>query len=556
MDDEPTNRLVLSALLGRMGYTVVEAENGFQAIERFSAESPDIVFMDLMMPGMDGYEATARIKALSGDHFVPVIVLTAVSDEQAQAKCIEVGGDDVLTKPFQAAQLKSKIHAMVRIRDLYRKVTTLLNHMRRDEEIAEQVFSRAVTSKNVEPGPARTLLRPASVFSGDMVLTAYGPGGDLHMLLGDFTGHGLAAAIGALPTAEVFHAMIDKGFGGRDILAGINEKLCTLLPSDMFMAACYVHIPRKLSHAIIFNCGLPPALIVDEASGRIKHRIRAHHFALGIDRSFPTVDEFEWLTLNRGDRLVLYTDGLIEGRNPQGEEFGRTRLEQAIESKGAACAFDQIVSSMEAFCQNAPQHDDITMVEIPFVPGVLADRSQQIGTTQERVLPKLNEVGADSFKISLTLQGARLGRTEAVPIIMNELQEIQVPREILSEVYTVLSELYSNALDYGVLRLDSSLMEGEDGVRVYFDERKRRLNALQEGYVSIDIQAYWQAAGGSLVIRVEDSGPGFPFNSHVDAVRDDADQRDEGIPLVRKLCQSVSFKEPGNKVEAVYTWVV
>ena len=76
-------------------YEVVEAVNGEQAIECFSLHEPDIIFMDVMMPVMDGYEATRRIKALAGDHFVPVIFLTAMSDEKALARCIEVGGDVV-----------------------------------------------------------------------------------------------------------------------------------------------------------------------------------------------------------------------------------------------------------------------------------------------------------------------------------------------------------------------------------------------------------------------------------------------------------------------------
>jgi len=144
VDDELSNRIVLNALLKKMEYTTVQAENGAQAIELFKEAQPDIIFMDIMMPVMDGFDATAQIKALCGDTFVPIIFLTAMTDEKALARCVEVGGDDFLTKPFNHTVLKSKIKAMERIRDLHREVKSLLDQREHEEEIAEKVFSGAV----------------------------------------------------------------------------------------------------------------------------------------------------------------------------------------------------------------------------------------------------------------------------------------------------------------------------------------------------------------------------------------------------------------------------
>ena len=100
MDGERVNLMVLQAILEHDGHRVLTADNGQEAVERFQAESPDVVLMDVMMPVMDGYEATRRIKAGCGERFVPVIFLTALTDEHALALCIEAGGDDFLTKPY------------------------------------------------------------------------------------------------------------------------------------------------------------------------------------------------------------------------------------------------------------------------------------------------------------------------------------------------------------------------------------------------------------------------------------------------------------------------
>ena len=120
VDDEKTNRLILKSLLSKQGYQTIEAVNGEQAVELFKQENPTIIFMDIVMPVMDGYEATRQIKAASAGRFVPIIFLTAISDEQALAQCIEAGGDDFLVKPYDKLILQSKIHAMQRIASLKR----------------------------------------------------------------------------------------------------------------------------------------------------------------------------------------------------------------------------------------------------------------------------------------------------------------------------------------------------------------------------------------------------------------------------------------------------
>ena len=179
VEDEETNRLILKALLKKQGYEVVEALNGVEAVAAFAEHEPDIIFMDVMMPEMDGYEATRRIKQAAGDHFVPIIFLTAMSDEKALARCVEVGGDDFLAKPYSFTVLSAKVKAMERIRALHQATRMLYSRMQRDEEIAEQVFSGAVVAGNVALEQIRSLLKPANVFSGDLLLA-----------FGEFAQHG------------------------------------------------------------------------------------------------------------------------------------------------------------------------------------------------------------------------------------------------------------------------------------------------------------------------------------------------------------------------------
>ena len=170
VDDEPTNRSILEAILAREGYRTVLAENGRQAVEIFEHERPDIVLMDVMMPEMDGYEATRQIKSASTDHYVPVIFITAIRDEAALAKCVECGGDDFLTKPFSRTILKAKMDASIRMRQLYEALNASKNeldyhHQRmvREQEFAEKILIKFTRPASLKISNIKYLMFPASL---------------------------------------------------------------------------------------------------------------------------------------------------------------------------------------------------------------------------------------------------------------------------------------------------------------------------------------------------------------------------------------------------------
>ena len=187
-DDDRINRMVLHAMLKKDGHTVYVAENGQEAVTLFEQHQPDLVLMDVMMPYMDGYEATSRIKALTGERFVPVIFLTAMTDAQALVHCVECGGDDFLHKPYKHAILKAKIAAMERVRQLYTTLQSQKNalashhrRLQREYEVAEKLFSTIVHPGCLDAPHLKYLLSPMSIFNGDLLLAARKPSGGLQI---------------------------------------------------------------------------------------------------------------------------------------------------------------------------------------------------------------------------------------------------------------------------------------------------------------------------------------------------------------------------------------
>ena len=555
VDDERSNRMILSALLKQMGYEVIQAENGSEAVELFRAEKPDLILMDVIMPVMDGYEAVKLIKSDPGDTFTPVIFLTGITDKQDLAKCIEVGGDDFLTKPFSHTLLAAKIHSMQRISLLHKQVNKLYARTQQDQAMAEEGFAGAVVTGNVALDAIHTLLKPAELFSGDVLLTAYSPSGDLNVLMGDFTGHGLAAALGAMPASEVFRAMTSKGFSTQQILSGINSKLLGLLPTSMFLAIQFLTVSRSLDYVSVCNCGMPDILFLDAEDQSIKHRTPSLGIPLGISDNVDFHECIEVLKINPGDSILLVSDGVTEAFNSNKEHFTRERLEKNIAEQHAdESTIDSISRALDDFCGDATQADDISLAEVPCTPEILQAIEHDIIDNQQQSIPFSESNSDNTVDFSITMHGDRLSDADPIPLLINHINETEGLGENRRLLFTILTELYTNALDHGVLGLDSDIKNEKDGFTHYFNEREKRLENLTDGFVKISISSRTTTNGGEMIINIRDSGDGFDFAGFRCDKSDHSKLCGRGIQLISELCNSITYIEPGNQVEAVYSW--
>lgn len=114
VDDTLVNRMILQKYLSQNGADVVLAEDGQKAVEQYTATKPDIILMDVMMPVMDGYEATRHIKKLAGDYWVPVVFLSALDQESNLVEGLAAGGDDFLHKPVNFTVFEAKLRSILR----------------------------------------------------------------------------------------------------------------------------------------------------------------------------------------------------------------------------------------------------------------------------------------------------------------------------------------------------------------------------------------------------------------------------------------------------------
>lgn len=555
-DDAPANRLTLESLLKKQGHTVVTAQNGLEAVDLFERERPELVIMDIMMPEMDGYHATRVIKSRARERFIPVIFVTAMSDEESLVHCIKHGGDDFLTKPYNPLILKAKIDALTRIRELYGLVQSQNEDLRRyrdrlnrEQELASSVLTRILRSGALDQSHVKFWLSPAAIMNGDLLLVARTPMGSIHILLGDFTGHGLSAAVCALPVAQVFYDMSALGYPISDIAGGINRKLKDVLPSHLFCAACLINLDATGRQLTVWNGGIPDVLVWRHSQG-VCQRFPSDHLPLGIVSPEYFSGSVSVAELLPTDRVFLYTDGLIEATDAEGAMFEEASLEACL-GPGAdpESLFDGIRDRVTAFCGPAPLRDDIALVEIASAP-LPSLRQEGAGTGWSVGRPALPA----RVQAALEFDAAGLRRGDMMPTLMPLLNSLHVGPNDRESIHIILKELLNNALEHGVLRLDSALKNSVEGFAVYYDRREHALGSLEHGWIKVALFQELVGSAGTLTIRVEDSGPGFDYTNQRPELSENTRAWARGIPLVQALCREVAFEGRGNVVKATYAW--
>ncbi|NIB43203.1 fused response regulator/phosphatase [Pseudomaricurvus alkylphenolicus] len=552
-DDTETDRRILEAIVRREGHEVISVCDGQEAVTAYEREQPDIVLLDALMPRLDGFGAARQIKELAGEELVPIIFLTSLSDTESLVRCLEAGGDDFLSKPYNRVILQAKIKAFNRMREMHQEVqiqrdqiASHNDHLMQEQTVAKQVFDNIAHTGCLDASNVKYLLSPLAVFNGDVIVAAIRPSGSMMVLLGDFTGHGLPAAIGAMPLASSFYGMVQKGFSMVDILREVNQKLKQILPIGVFCCASIVDMNFSKGKIRIWNGGLPDCYLHRSGTGEVEP-IRSTHLPLGVldDSSFK--DDCLHFEMEVGDRLYMWSDGIIETRNPKGEMYGEERLQQVFAgNKVPGQVFDDIVNSVHEFA-GGERDDDLSLIEL-----TMAEPGQIDGGPRD-YSPQRHS-GMMEWSMDLELQPSTFRLFDPLPLLLNILVEVPGLRTHSGSLYTILAELYSNALEHGVLGLSSELKHTPEGFAEYYQQRQQRLDTLEEGTVAFSMDHRVLGDGGELILKVTDSGTGFDHQNNIDNPHKRVGYSGRGIPLIRTLCHSLRYIGTGNQVEVVFRW--
>jgi len=440
VDDQVANRGLLGYMLEDEGHSVVEAADGMECLSKFESTSPDLILMDVMMPGMDGYEAARRLKEKTDVH-IPIIFLTALSDDMSLSKCLESGGDDYLTKPINETLLNAKIKAHERIRDLTHELSNKNNELeelhgvlRQEHDLAEYVFESAISGQ-LEFQNLKHYLSPMGGFSGDVILAGMSNRNTLFVMLGDFTGHGLPAALGALPVKQQFDAMVSEGASVGDIARQLNATLYDYLPGNMFCAATIVELSNDGHTATCWMGGLPDMFVLNN-EGLIRESLGSTHMALGVfsDKQFKR----DVLTIDLADeeKLILYSDGVIECSDIDGNMLAEAGFEAIFDGKTPIDGlFDHLIETITRFAEGRPQDDDVSLLEINARPIGLVEPGARAGWYSK------------NFSLSWQIDSESLQSSDPVQDLL-DLWAVPVSlRAAIDDIYVSISRLLRNVVE-------------------------------------------------------------------------------------------------------------
>ena len=548
VDDSPSIRYLISSIVEDMGFECLQAASGEEALAYITSEQPLplLVILDIGLPGIDGYETAAQMKAIADIRHLPVIFLTSAKDKDILSKCLSVG-DDYVAKPFTEEMITSKVEAHRRVSEVYLQLEQQYSELRRlqyridlEHKVVESIFSNQFERHISESDNLRYHISPKSVFNGDLLLTAHGPSGSLYVAVGDVTGHGLPAAVGAIPAYPTFRSMALAGQSVGKIAFEMNSSLLDLLPDNMLVAASLLELNRAGDTLTVWSGGMPPMVICDHA-GNLKQLIQPTRSPLGMLAEQAFIQDVQLVHVDPGDKVFLFTDGVEESRNTANEMFGESRLHQLFDGSEGNM-FDRIIEQFKRFTQGQEQDDDITLVELHCVPNSHCEPQLNTRAALKNILP---------WSLSYQLNAAQMKAANPIPQIVQLLSSaagLDVHQDYIS---TILSEAYQNALEHGLLKLDSELKGNDDGFIEYHRLRQRRLTELVAGTIDINITFNWHNGLSTVLINVTDSGDGFDFNNLGTAQARVSYGR--GITLLKELCDKITFSDNGRSITLEYS---
>ncbi|MDP2806002.1 MAG: SpoIIE family protein phosphatase [Gallionellaceae bacterium] len=350
-------------LLLSQGHEFNSVDDGNELVEAMR-ENPDMVIMDANLPGISGYDCCRLIKHDDKNRLKPVVLLMPTQELAAWARFSECGADDFIELPLKPHVVKAKIKLLLRINELYQRLDASHRSAEQEIRIAKHMFD-SITKRQPQVVDFMDYWGlSAGNFCGDLFIFERTHENHLHIFMGDFTGHGLAAAIGALPVSDIFFAMTRNGFGIERIVAEINRKLYDFMPTGKFCSAMVLRLDADNSKLEIWNGGLPPALLVDSQC-KIVSQCESFHLPLGIAEPSDFQSQTQKFELSGIQSIVICSDGLIEARNSLGEEFGEDRLVQVIARQlKERNVFNKIKLNTLSFLEGLEPHDDISLAVI------------------------------------------------------------------------------------------------------------------------------------------------------------------------------------------------
>ena len=386
VDDQASNRVAVCRLLSKEGYvfeTAADAQGAWTLLE--NKPDIDLVLLDIYMPGMDGVALTQKIRKKSSRSDVGIILLSASEDTKDVVTGLDSGADDFISKPVVKAVLLARMRSVLRLRQMETVLRHNVTRLRQDLIAAQELQLDLIPQAPLKTDRLRADWRyiPSRYVGGDMLGVSMLTSNRLGFYLADVSGHGAAAAMLA---AWVHHFMRPRLPTGEapELTHSSQPSLHFLEPDrvlrrmdlvldegggDRYLTAVYGVLELESGKLRYSIAGHPRPLRLGSNGEIDELDVASPPVGLGMGIPFKVGE----VTLEPGQRLLLYTDGITEARNPDGEMFARERLEDVFAKTASSTlekALDTTLESVIEFSQKSNFEDDVTLLALELLPRV------------------------------------------------------------------------------------------------------------------------------------------------------------------------------------------
>lgn len=397
VDDSRLQLRIMSSMLNRWGFEVLQAESGPEALQICAEKEPDLVLSDWMMPGMDGLELCRQFRALKREGYGYFILLTSKSEKNEVAQGLDAGADDFLTKPVNAHELRARINAGERVVSMERQlseknreVSEALAELQEIHEAIDKDLRQArtiqqslVPERMLELATSRVslLLQPCGHVGGDLV-GMFKPGDDkLGLYSIDVSGHGITSA---MVTARVA-GYLSSNFPDQNValakksdevyemrepaLTGqmLNQRLAADPGVEEYLTMAYVAADLRSGEMRMVQAGHSHPLLL-RANGEVEF-LGEGGLPIGL------IDEVTYdqhaFTMRSGDLLLLYSDGFTEAVMKNGKMLGEDGLVRIFKDSAAAGQGPDLLQDMfwrltEGMLDSKSLGDDVSAALLEF----------------------------------------------------------------------------------------------------------------------------------------------------------------------------------------------
>jgi serine phosphatase RsbU (regulator of sigma subunit) len=364
VDDSPTNLQVLVRTLHGSGHRILAARDGATALDIARRARPDLVLLDIMMPGIDGFEVCRLLKSDAETRDSAVIFLSARGEVRDKVAGLELGAVDYITKPIQGEEVLARVATHLSRQHLERAVRQSRDQL--DRELASAArMQRLILPATMPVHPAVTLAAyyETSRHAGGDYFDVLTLGPDrFGIMVADVSGHGAPAAIVMAMIRAVLHTYPGAPDDPPAVLHHINRHFRYLWDTAMYATAVYAVLDARERRLRLSSAGHPPPFLVRGPESVATVPIETVMCLLWNELGdVPCLE----VALQAEDRLVFYTDGITERQAVDDTMYDPDRLARALAQVSTAAAptiVEHVVADLDAFARGLEPDDDQTIV--------------------------------------------------------------------------------------------------------------------------------------------------------------------------------------------------